>query len=96
MQRGGIPVCAQMAVCSQGVETVQSWLVGSDDGLVMQTERAPVRERIPEGEVVVSVGEVLVRYQGEEAQWHGMRTACVATAGGYRYVSGVGEAFLQQ
>lgn len=92
----GIPVCAQMAVCSQGVGTVQSWLEGCDGGLVMQTESVPVRDRIPEGEVVVSVDEVLVRHQGEEAQWHGIRTACVATSGGYRYVSGVGEAFLQQ
>lgn len=92
----GIPVCAQMAVCSQRVDTVQSWLVGSGDCSVMQRDSVPVRERIPEGEVVMSVDEVLVRHQGEEAQWHGIRTACVATAAGYRYVSGVGEAFVQQ
>lgn len=51
--------------------------------------------RVAPGQVVVSPDEVLVR-RPQRRTWLELRTARVATAAGYRYLSGTGEAFLAQ
>jgi hypothetical protein len=46
-------------------------------------------------QVLVTVDEVLTRKPEPHRFWE-LRTACIATADGYRYLSGMGATFLQQ
>jgi hypothetical protein len=50
--------------------------------------------RLLPGQVLLTVDEVLVPAQG--GGLHELRTACLATTAGHRYISGVGEPFLNQ
>ena len=50
---------------------------------------------IPPGEIVASTDDVGVR-RPEKRRWLEIRTACVRTAMGYRYLSGTAQAVLQQ
>lgn len=59
---------------------------------------ATLARRGPEiqpGQVVVAPDEVKVR-QSAKGSWWELRTARVATAQGYRYMSGIGDTFLRQ
>ena len=79
-----------------------SW---ADWDRVVAARRADVKEPVEDlrhlgpqleaDQVLVTVDEVLTRKPEPHRFWE-LRTACIVTADGYRYLSGVGATFLQQ